>query len=47
MISKLRELSFGLGRVNARQLRFWLIILSLLMFVIGAGAPGDHSGWGG
>jgi hypothetical protein len=47
MLNSLRRLTLGLGRVNGRHMRLFLIILSLLMFVIGAGAPGDHGGWGG
>ena len=47
MITSIRELTVAVGRVNPRLIRLLLIILSLVMFVIGAGAPADHGGWGG
>ena len=47
MVNSLRAMTMKIGRVNGRHLRLLMIILSLVMFVIGAGAPGDHGGWGG
>lgn len=47
MSQKIQSLKTIVGRANANHLRVALVILSLAMFVIGAGAPADGSGWGG
>jgi hypothetical protein len=47
MVTTIRQLSGAVGRINPRHIRVLLVILSMVMFVIGAGAPGDHGGWGG
>ncbi len=47
MQNSIRAITMTIGRLNVRHLRLLMIILSLVMFVIGAGAPGDHGGWGG
>ena len=34
------QLTLLLGRVNRRHIQFFLVILYLTLFVLGAGAPG-------
>ncbi len=43
----LRDLKLMSGKLDSRTARLILVILSLAMFVIGAGAPGGGSGWSG
>jgi hypothetical protein len=43
----IRDLSLMLGRLNQRHIRLGLAVLSLALFVLGAGAPGDGSAGGG
>jgi hypothetical protein len=43
----IRDLSLMLGRLDPRSIRLGLAVLSLVLFVLGAGAPDDGSGSGG
>jgi hypothetical protein len=36
---KLHQLKLGLARLDSRHVRFAMVILSLALFVLGAGAP--------
>jgi hypothetical protein len=36
---KLHQLRLGLARLDSRHVRFAMVILSLALFVLGAGAP--------
>ena len=47
MSHKLFDLVNRLGGLNAHQLRYLLVILTLILFVIGAGAPAGGGGYGG
>jgi hypothetical protein len=41
-----RDLMLFLGRVDRRHTRLGLLVLILILFVLGAGAPeGDGGGW--
>jgi hypothetical protein len=40
----LYSLSLTLGRLNQRHIRLMLVVLSLALFVLGAGAPADFGG---
>jgi len=35
------------GNLNSTQIRVMWLLLTLLLFVLGAGAPEGSSGWGG
>ena len=37
------QLALALGQLNRRHIQFFLAILYLMLFVIGAGAPGAES----
>lgn len=42
-----RSLTLNLGKIDARTLRFVLLLITLILFVLGAaapGCPGDFSG---
>jgi hypothetical protein len=41
------KLSLNLGKLDNRHVRLILVILSLILFILGAGAPGTGSGVGG
>jgi hypothetical protein len=41
------KLSLNLGQLDNRHVRLILVILSLILFILGAGAPGTGSGVGG
>jgi hypothetical protein len=43
----IRQISLDLGNLNSQHLRLLLIILSLILFVLGAGAPTTPGGFGG
>lgn len=47
MKGKMMQMASVAGGLKAHHIRLILVILSLAMFVIGAGAPADGSGWGG
>ncbi len=42
-----RDLSLMLGRLDQRHIRLGLAVLSLVLFVLGAGAPDAGSAGGG
>jgi hypothetical protein len=42
-----RDLMVFLGRVDRRHVRVGLVVLSMILFVLGAGAPDTGGGWGG
>lgn len=42
-----REIKRMTVRTDPQKLRLLLVILSLIMFVLGAGAPAGEGGWGG
>ena len=46
MKRNIRNLSLTLGQLDSRQVRLGLVILSLALFVLGAGAPMAGSGHG-
>jgi len=41
------KLSLNFGQLDNRHVRLILVILSLILFILGAGAPGTGSGVGG
>ena len=46
----IRNLGLMVGQLDQRHVRLGLTVLSLILFVLGAGAPatgGDHGGGGG
>ncbi len=43
---KLQQLKLGLARVNSQHVKLAMIILSLVLFVLGAGAPESGSDLG-
>jgi hypothetical protein len=43
----IRKYSLNLGQLDNRHVRLILVILSLILFILGAGAPGTGSGVGG
>jgi hypothetical protein len=43
MKSYLNELALFVGRLNRRHIQFFLVILYIVLFVLGAGAPGADS----
>ena len=42
----IRNLSLTLGQLDSRHVRLGLVVLSLVLFVLGAGAPMDGGGHG-
>ncbi len=38
------SLRLALGRLDQRHVRLGLVVLTLALFVLGAGAPGAHGG---
>jgi hypothetical protein len=44
MKRNIRNLSLKLGQLDSHHVRFGLVVLSLVLFVLGAGAPMDHGG---
>lgn len=47
MEKSIRQISLNLGKMDQRNIRLVLVILSLILFVIGAGAPATGGGIGG
>ena len=43
---KISQLKLGLARLDSRHVRLALVILSLTLFVLGAGAPETPGDWG-
>ena len=43
----INNLSLTLARLDHRHIRLGLVVLSLVLFVLGAGAPGDEGGVSG
>ncbi len=43
MNNLLNQLALNFGRLNRRHIQFFLVILYLTLFVLGAGAPGAES----
>jgi hypothetical protein len=43
----IHELNLNLGKLDQRHARLLLVILTLVLFVLGAGAPGAGGGIGG
>jgi hypothetical protein len=43
----IRKLSLNPAVIDGRYLRLLLVLLTLSLFVLGAGAPGTTSGFGG
>jgi hypothetical protein len=43
----IRDLSLVVGQVDRRYIRLGLVVLSLVLYVLGAGAPEDSSAGGG
>lgn len=43
MKNLMNEFSLFFGRLNRRHIQFFLLILYLVLFVLGAGAPGAES----
>lgn len=43
----IRNLGLMLARLNQRHVRLGLAVLTLILFVLGAGAPGADGGHGG
>ena len=47
MKSRIRDYKLAFGKVENRHVRVGLVVLSLVLFVLGAGAPTGDGGWGG
>jgi hypothetical protein len=47
MKRSVRNLNLMLGQLDRRYIRLGLMVLTLVLFVLGAGAPEDCSGHGG
>jgi hypothetical protein len=47
MNTQLSQLKLGIARLNSRHVRLALVIISLILFVLGAGAPEGNGNWGG
>jgi hypothetical protein len=47
MNNKFNQLKLGIARLDSRHVRLALVILSLTLFVLGAGAPEAGGAWGG
>ena len=43
----MRDLTLSAGKMSPRQIRLVLLLVTLILFVIGAGAPEGEGGWGG
>jgi len=43
----IRNLGLMLGQLDQRYVRLGLVVLTLILFVLGSGAPEDGSGGGG
>jgi hypothetical protein len=43
---KISQLKLGIARLDSRHVRLALVILSLTLFVLGAGAPESPGDWG-
>ncbi len=43
----IRDLNLTLASIDQRRIRLGLVIFSLILFVLGAGAPDDGGGGGG
>ena len=43
----IREIGLTLGKMDARYIRLILVLLTLILFVLGAGAPGTSGGFSG
>jgi hypothetical protein len=44
MKHNIRNLSLAMGRLDRRYIRLGLVVLTLALFVLGAGAPGMPGG---
>ena len=47
MKSLIQKYSLSAGKVNRRHIQIFLVLLTLSMLVLGAGAPGMQGGVGG
>ena len=47
MKRQVRNLTLMMGRLDQRHVRLGLVVLTLILFVLGAGAPEAGSGHGG
>jgi len=47
MKNTIQNLKLHTGKLNAAQIRLLWFLLTLMLLVIGAGAPEGASGWGG
>jgi len=47
MLNKYNQIKLGITRLDSRHVRLALVILSLTLFVLGAGAPEAGDTWGG
>jgi len=43
----IRNLGLMVGQLDQRHVRLGLLVLTLILFVLGAGAPEDYGGHGG
>jgi len=43
---RLSQLKLGIAHIDSRHVRIALVILSLTLFVLGAGAPESGGDWG-
>jgi hypothetical protein len=47
MESKIREIGLSLGKLDTRYIRLIIVLITLILFVLGAGAPGIDGGFSG
>jgi hypothetical protein len=47
MEDTLRKLGLNLAKLDSNQIRLIIVLLSLILFVLGAGAPDTPGGFGG
>ena len=47
MKHNIRNLGLMVGQIDQRHVRLGLLVLTLILFVLGAGAPEDYGGSGG
>ncbi len=47
MKSLIQKFSLSTGKINRRHIQVFLVLLTLSMLVLGAGAPGMQGGVGG
>jgi len=47
MKRSIQNLTLTLGQLDSRHVRLGLVVLSLVLFVLGAGAPAASGGHGG